>query len=164
MHWWLEWPVGNHLQNTLEKALILSPRSQLYRPPVLQHAPQIEVYIFLTQRPHDVTRIVPNHHTKPSQLTIIKKGRIEVNLPTLCWWWPLDMGSSVHRIQRLLVDLKELHNQLLCSTTYLLQGPGVRDRTPGPFYDKDVGPNPCEWVESCYCLSKWRFDWLYFPP
>ena len=26
----------------------------------------------------------------------------------------------------------------------------------GPFYD--VGPNPREWVESCYCLSKWRFD------
>ena len=22
----------------------------------------------------------------------------------------------------------------------------------------DVGPNPREWVESCYCLSKWRFD------
>ena len=21
-----------------------------------------------------------------------------------------------------------------------------------------VGPNPREWVESCYCLSKWRFD------
>ena len=32
----------------------------------------------------------------------------------------------------------------------------VRDRAPGPFYD--VGPNPREWVESCYCLSKWRFD------
>ena len=34
---------------------------------------------------------------------------------------------------------------------------GVRDRAPGPFYDI-VGPNPREWVESCYCLSKWRFD------
>ena len=22
----------------------------------------------------------------------------------------------------------------------------------------NVGPNPREWVESCYCLSKWRFD------
>ena len=22
----------------------------------------------------------------------------------------------------------------------------------------DVGPNPHEWVESCYFLSKWRFD------
>ena len=33
----------------------------------------------------------------------------------------------------------------------------VRDRAPGPFYDV-VGPNPREWVESCYCLSKWRFD------
>ena len=22
----------------------------------------------------------------------------------------------------------------------------------------DVGPNPRKWVESCYCLSKWRFD------
>ena len=22
----------------------------------------------------------------------------------------------------------------------------------------DVGPNPHEWVESCCCLSKWRFD------
>ena len=32
----------------------------------------------------------------------------------------------------------------------------VRDRAPGPFYD--VGPNPREWVESCCCLSKWRFD------
>ena len=38
----------------------------------------------------------------------------------------------------------------------------VRDHAPGPFYD--VGPNPREWVESCYCLSKWRFDWLYFSP
>ena len=27
----------------------------------------------------------------------------------------------------------------------------------GPFF-KDVGPNPRELVESCYCLSKWRFD------
>ena len=27
----------------------------------------------------------------------------------------------------------------------------------------DVGPNPREWVESSYCLLKWRFDWLYFP-
>ena len=33
----------------------------------------------------------------------------------------------------------------------------VRDRAPGPFL-WDVGPNPHEWVESCYCLSKWRFD------
>ena len=33
----------------------------------------------------------------------------------------------------------------------------VRDRALGPFYDV-VGPNPREWVESCYCLSKWRFD------
>ena len=32
----------------------------------------------------------------------------------------------------------------------------VRDPAPGPFYD--VGPNPREWVESYYCLSKWRFD------
>ena len=31
----------------------------------------------------------------------------------------------------------------------------MRDRAPDPFYD--VGPNPREWVESCYCLSKWRF-------
>ena len=28
----------------------------------------------------------------------------------------------------------------------------VRDRAPGPFYEC-VGPNPREWVESCYCLS-----------
>ena len=33
----------------------------------------------------------------------------------------------------------------------------VRDRAPDPFYDV-VGPNPREWVESCGCLSKWRFD------
>ena len=33
----------------------------------------------------------------------------------------------------------------------------VRDRAPGPFYE-DVGPNPREWVESCCCLSKWRFN------
>ena len=26
-----------------------------------------------------------------------------------------------------------------------------------PFY-RNVGPNPREWVELCYCLSKWRFD------
>ena len=32
----------------------------------------------------------------------------------------------------------------------------VRDHAPGPFYD--VRPNPHEWVELCYCLSKWRFD------
>ena len=32
----------------------------------------------------------------------------------------------------------------------------VRDRAPDPFYD--VGPNPREWVELCYCLLKWRFD------
>ena len=35
---------------------------------------------------------------------------------------------------------------------------GVRDCAPGPFYECDVGPNPREWVESCCCLSKWRFD------
>ena len=29
---------------------------------------------------------------------------------------------------------------------------------------QDVGPNSREWVESCYYLSKWRFDQLYFPP
>ena len=34
----------------------------------------------------------------------------------------------------------------------------VRDRAPGPLFYKDVGPNPHEWVESCGCLSKWRFD------
>ena len=28
----------------------------------------------------------------------------------------------------------------------------MRDRAPDPFYD--VEPNPREWVESCYCLSK----------
>ena len=39
----------------------------------------------------------------------------------------------------------------------------VRDRALGPFFWM-FGPNPREWVESCYCLSKWRFDWLYFPP
>ena len=33
----------------------------------------------------------------------------------------------------------------------------VRDHAPGPLL-WDVGPNPHEWVESCYCLSKWRFD------
>ena len=33
----------------------------------------------------------------------------------------------------------------------------VRDRAPGPLL-LDVGPNPHEWVESCYYLSKWRFD------
>ena len=33
----------------------------------------------------------------------------------------------------------------------------VRDRASGPFYDV-VGPGPHEWVELCYCLSKWRFD------
>ena len=38
----------------------------------------------------------------------------------------------------------------------------VRDRALGPFF-QDVGLNPHEWVESCYCLSKWRFDQLYFP-
>ena len=38
----------------------------------------------------------------------------------------------------------------------MAQYKSVRDRAPGPFYD--VGPNPREWVESCYCLSKWRFD------
>ena len=27
----------------------------------------------------------------------------------------------------------------------------------------DVGPNPRKWVESCYCLSKWRFDGYIFP-
>ena len=34
---------------------------------------------------------------------------------------------------------------------------------PRPPFLLDVGPNPREWVESCYCLSKWRFDWFYFP-
>ena len=35
----------------------------------------------------------------------------------------------------------------------------VRDRAPGPFFmGCVVRPNPREWVESCYCLSKWRFD------
>ena len=29
---------------------------------------------------------------------------------------------------------------------------------PRPSFLWDVGPNPREWVESCYCLSKWRFD------
>ena len=38
----------------------------------------------------------------------------------------------------------------------------VRNRASGPLYD--VGPNPREWVESYCCLSKWRFDWLYFSP
>ena len=38
----------------------------------------------------------------------------------------------------------------------------VRDRAPSPFYD--IGPNPREWVELYCCLSKWRFDWLYFSP
>ena len=38
----------------------------------------------------------------------------------------------------------------------------VRDRALDPFF-QDVGLNPHEWVESCYCLSKWRFDQLYFP-
>ena len=33
----------------------------------------------------------------------------------------------------------------------------VRDRAPGPFL-WNVGSNPREWVELCYCLSKWRFD------
>ena len=32
-----------------------------------------------------------------------------------------------------------------------------RPRPRPPFYDV-IGPNPREWVESCYCLSKWRFD------
>ena len=34
---------------------------------------------------------------------------------------------------------------------------------PRPPFLLVVGPNPREWVESCYCLSKWRFDWFYFP-
>ena len=34
---------------------------------------------------------------------------------------------------------------------------------PRPPFLLDVRPNPREWVESCYCLSKWRFDWFYFP-
>ena len=38
----------------------------------------------------------------------------------------------------------------------------VRDRALGPLF-QDVGLNPREWVESCYCLSTWRFDQLYFP-
>ena len=29
---------------------------------------------------------------------------------------------------------------------------------PRPPFLWDVGPNSREWVESCYCLSKWRFD------
>ena len=33
----------------------------------------------------------------------------------------------------------------------------VRDRAPGPLF-MNVGLNPREWMESCCCLSKWRFD------
>ena len=38
----------------------------------------------------------------------------------------------------------------------------VETAPPALFFD--IGPNPREWVELCYCLSKWRFDWLYFSP
>ena len=34
----------------------------------------------------------------------------------------------------------------------------VRDRAPGPLFIGCVRPKPREWVESCYCHSKWRFD------
>ena len=34
---------------------------------------------------------------------------------------------------------------------------------PRPPFLLVVGLNPREWVESCYYLSKWRFDWFYFP-
>ena len=37
----------------------------------------------------------------------------------------------------------------------------VRDCAPSPLL-WGVRPNPHEWVELCYCLSKWRFDWLFF--
>ena len=33
----------------------------------------------------------------------------------------------------------------------------VRDHAPGPLF-MNVGLNPREWMESCCCLSKWRFD------
>ena len=33
---------------------------------------------------------------------------------------------------------------------------------PRPVF-MDVGPNPREWVESCYCVSKWRSTDYIFP-
>ena len=33
----------------------------------------------------------------------------------------------------------------------------VRDHAPGPLF-MNVGLNLREWMESCCCLSKWRFD------
>ena len=40
---------------------------------------------------------------------------------------------------------------------HILENPIVRDRALDPLL-RNVRPNPREWMESCYCLSKWRFD------
>ena len=39
----------------------------------------------------------------------------------------------------------------------------VRDRAPGPFYE-DVGPNPREWVESCFLPLKMEVRLVIFFP
>ena len=45
-----------------------------------------------------------------------------------------------------------------CITSTLMQPESCERLRPRPPFLQDVGPNPREWVESCYCLSKWRFD------
>ena len=62
------------------------------------------------------------------------------------------------------LDIKKVNDEKIEITFFLcVEHSNVRDRAPGPFYDV-VEPNPHEWVESCYCLSKQRFNQLYFPP
>ena len=59
--------------------------------------------------------------------------------------------------------LKRQKVSTVSSSTGIVESRDCERPRPRPPFLQDVGPNPHEWVESCYCLSKWRFDQLYFP-
>ena len=58
-------------------------------------------------------------------------------------WADSEIKGEIHRTGDVDKDNRDL---CLCETA-----------PPPPFF-MSVGPNPREWVESCCCLSKWRFD------
>ena len=80
------------------------------------------------------------------------------------WWQTWGLTNDLE-LDKLVMDFIHLSPFLYCGKKKVLDLEAVEEKgleeckrpRLGPFF-KDVGPNPREWVESCYCLSKWSFD------